>query len=359
MFKLANQMLDAYDDVERTYIRKLAKIDPKIYLMTDSEKRELTDNDYALSVITKKASKLNKFPVDTHSNAWLSNQYFNETHWRLPKEAQEIAAHHIKRACDQFGIPTTTAVEGMAKEASSNVFYEGDLPSSAKVSRTTEVDLSKFAEVQQIADNYTFAQYAFPTAAHVKLGNEYFSQFAKDMPLEYRHKYACALQKRAGELGTVLKGEISKYAANAYGAHIDAHLASRKSLLDVADPKFTSALDKMASMKKDMAPIEFARLLHGFDKRAGLDRYYGGYLINPYEATFVNQKNPGFMYKSASYQDLTADAIGKLAIDKYAKIKEYFGESIADSLKKEGASIFDSLPMDAKEIIAGIADGSL
>ncbi|NDC22528.1 MAG: hypothetical protein EBZ49_00135 [Proteobacteria bacterium] len=359
MFKIANQVLDAYDDVDHKILRKVAKLDPKIYLMSNDERQKLSDNDFALSVITKKASKLNKFPVDTYDNAWLSNQYFNETHLRLPKEAAEIAAYHIKKACEQHEIETTPAVEGMAKEAYSNVYYEGDLTSNDKTQKVVDVDLSKFAEVEKISDSYTFAQYAFPTQAHVKLANMYFDKYAEAMPLEVRHGYASNLQKRAGELGINLKGKISKYAANAYGAHVNAHLSSRKSLLEVADPKYAAALEKLGHMKDSLSPSEFAKLLHGFDKRAGLDKYYGGYLLNPYEATFANQHNPSYEYKSASYNSLSADMIGKISSEKYAKIKEYFGSSVADALKKEGAPVFESLPNDAKEIIAGIADGSL
>lgn len=357
MFKLANQILDAHDDISRTYLKKIALLNPKINLITPEERKSLQDDDFALTIITKKASKLNKFPVESADSTWLSNQYFNETHPRLPQEAAETAAYFIKKACDQFGIKTTPAVESLAKEANTNIYYEHDIISP--VHRTVTVSLEKFAEVEKIGDNETYAQYVFATPAHVKLANKYFEEFSEKMPLEYRHKYACALQKRAGDFNVTLSGKITKYAANSYSAHVDAHLSSRKSLLEIADPKFTSALDKMASMKSGMPPMEFAKLLHAFDKRAGLAKYYGGYLINPYEATFATKVNPTAIYKSASHGTLTHDAIKNLATDKFAKIKEYLGSSVAEALQKEGSEIFESLPSDAKEIIAGIADGTL
>lgn len=357
MYKLANQILDAHDDVSHIHLKKLAKINPKINLMTDDERNSLSDDDFGLCVITKKASKLNKFPIDSKDSTWLSNQYFNETHYNMPKEAAQIAAGFIKKACSKFGVQPTPAVENMAKEASNNIYCEGDIPTSAKIERSNEVDLSKFAEVSKIGDSYTHAQYVFSTPTHVKLGNAYFDQYSDKMPVIDRHKYAAALQRRAGELGMKLDGKISKYASNSYGAHLHAHLSSRKTLLN--DQKFIDALDKMASMKDSMAPMDFANLLHGFDKRAGLNKYYDGYLVNPFAATFTGQINPKAMFKSASYGSLTSDAVGKLVNEKYAKIKEYFGSSIADHLKKEGAVAFEALPNDAKEIIAGIADGSL
>lgn len=361
MFKLANQILDAYDDTQMIHLRKIAKINPSIYMMTAEEHSSIGDDNFALSVITKKAHKLNKYPVDSHDNTWLSNQYFNETHFRLPKEAAQTAAHFIKKACAKHKITPTPAVSTMAKEASSNVYFERDMPATARVERTATPDLSKFAEVQKIGDSYTHAQYVFATPGHVKLATRYFEEFCDRMPVEYRHKYAAAIQMRAGELGMgKQRGRVEKYASDAYSAHVDAHVRLRMSLLD-AVPEMKTALEKVAATKKESTPMDFARLLHSFDKHAKLDRYYGGYLTNPYEATFATQVNENArpIFKSASHGSLTPDAIAKVANEKYAKIKEYFGQNVADTLKKEGAPIFESLPADAKEIIAGIADGSL
>jgi len=362
MFKIANQVLDAYDDTQRLHLRKLAQLNPKIYMMTSDEHTKLHDDDFALSVITKKAAKLNKYPINNHDNTWLSNQYFQETHYRLPKLAAQVAAYHIKKACERFNITVLPAVEGLAKEASSNVFYEPDIPAAAKVERTVSPDLSKFAKVQEIGDNETFAKYAFATQGHVKLAVRYFEEFCDKMPVEYRHKYAAAIQRRAGELGMGKQGgRVAKYASDIYSAHVDAHIRSRMSLLDVADPSLKTALEKVAATKATSTPVDFAKLLHQFDKHAKLDKYYGGYLMNPYEASFAIQVNPNAqpLYKSASHGSLTPDMISQVATQKYAKIKEYFGQSVADTLKKEGAPVFESLPNDAKEIIAGIADGTL
>lgn len=362
MFKLANQVLDAYDDTQRLHLKKLALLNPKIYMMTPDELSKLADDDFALSVITKKANKLNKFPVNSYDNTWLSNQYFQETHYRLPKEAAQVAAFHIKKACEKHNITALSAVEGMAKEASSNVFYEKDLPAGAAITRTSTPDLSKFAQVQQICDNDTFAKYAFATPGHVKMAVRYFEEFCDKMPLEHRHKYAAAIQRRAGDLHMGKQpGRVAKYASDIYSSHVEAHIRSRMSLLDVAEPSLKEALNKVAAAKATMIPADFAKLLHQFDKHAKLDRYYGAYLTNPYEATFAVQVNPNAqpIFKSASFSALTPDVVMKIASEKYAKIKEYFGASVADSLKKEGAAVFESLPNDAKEIIAGIADGSL
>jgi len=358
MFKLANQVLDAYDDVDKGLLKKLAAVSPKTHIMSHEELGKLADEDFALSIITKKASKLNKFPIDTVDNTWLSNYYFAENFEKMPKIAAETAAFHIKQACERFGIKPTKAVVGMSKEASTNLYVESETLQPKSVEKVA--DLTKFAQVEQIGDNYTFAQYAFATPSLLKLACDYFSEHAGKIPLEWRHKYAAAIQKRSSELGLgQQKGTIAKYASSYYSAHVDAHLRARSSLLETAEPKFRDALTKMASMKETLTPEEFARLLHGFDKRAGLCKYYNGGLTDPYVSTFAAEApTVKQMFKVGSTQ-MSEDEIKKVAEVKYDKIKEYFGAGVADELKKHGSQIFDSLPNDVKEVIASIANGTL
>lgn len=361
MFKLANQVIDAYDDVARLHMRKIAAKNSKITMMSAAEKMALGDHDFALTLVTKQAQKLNKFPVDCHDNTWLSNEYFGETHQRLSKEAASIAAYHIKKACEKFNIEPSPSVEGMAKEASSNVCYEKDLRKDERSVKTARLNTADLSEVQKIGDNYTFAQYAFRTPSHIKMACQYFDKFSKDMPVDYRHKYAAAIQRRANELGMgAQKGTVVKYASDHYSGMVDAHLSSRKTLLEVADPKFTQALTKLAGMKKELTPTEFARVLHGFDKKAGLEKYYGGYLTDPYQATFAEEPDPygGWRTKVAG-MEITPDQLKEASHKHYDKIKTYFGKDVANELKKHGAPIFESLPKDAKEVIANIVHGQL
>lgn len=357
MYKLANQVLDAYDDIGLSILKKAASKNPQVYMMTEEERSSLPDEDFALSIITKKASKLNKFPISDADSTWLSNEFFNETYKSLTKEAASIAAYNIKVACDKYKIKACPAVVGLAKEASTNVYYEGDITSKNR--EVVEEDLSKYAQVSKICGNYTHAQYVFGTTDNVKTACEYFKQYSDKMPVELRHKYASALQKRAGELGMkITEPAVCKYASDSYSAHLDGHLASRRDVLQIKDSKYTDALNKLASMRNELTPSEFAQVLHGFDKRAGIDRYYGSYLTNPYEATFAFLPNPKLV-KVGSKSSMTPEALAKVFTEKYAKLKEYFGQHLADSLKKEGSAAFEALPNDAKEIIAGIADGTL
>lgn len=359
MFKLANQVIDAYDDTEKSWLRKLATINPKCNMLSSEERSRLSDHDFALSIITKTASKLNKFPVCDKDSTWLSMQYFEKNSHKLPLEACEVAAFHLKTAAIKQGLHPTPLVMTLAKQSPNNVYFEKE-GSLKPVNVTVKPDFSKLAQVEDIGRNYTTAQYAMPSPTHVKLAAKYLEENEKKIPLEMTHKYAAAVQRRAHELGMpALKGTIAKYASDHYSPMVEAHVRARASLLE-AKPELKATLEKLGSAKGRFAPSDFAQMLHSFDKQAGLDKYYGAHLQNPYEATFAHQPNPGekVLYKTAEQRILDEDELNKLVNVKYAKIKEYFGDHLASEMKKHPSTIFESLPRDAKEIIVGIADGT-
>ena len=295
MFKLANQVIDIYDDTSKEGMLKLAKLNPTCNVISAEERAKLGDHDFALTVITKKAAKLNRYPIYDTDSTWLSNQYFDMYSHRLPVEAQKIAAQNLMVACAKFKVAPSDAIvklasgkksEGVlanAKLASSNVYYEQD-GAVKPVNRTVRVDMSKLAQVEDIGSNYTHAQYAMPTTIHVKMAAKYLAENESKIPLELRHKYAAAVQRRSHELGMGKQsGVISKYASDHYSPMVDAHIKARASLLE-SQPELKALVTKLGSAKKQYTPSQFAQLLHGFDKQAGLDRCYGSHLQNPYQA---------------------------------------------------------------------------
>lgn len=360
MLKLANQIIDVHDDVTREGMRKLAAVNPNVNVMSPGEVAKLSDHQFALTMVTKTASKLNKFPlVDAHST-WLSNEYFDMNWQKLPEKAAQVAAWNIKTACDKYRIrPKASVVKLASCKASGNVAYESG---NVKPYNSYEVaDIRKFAEVEKIANNHTHAQYAFSTPTEVKLASKYFAEKNEKMPLEMRHKYASALQVRAKELGMqVLGGEVAKYASDHYSGMVDAHLRARAALVEGREPEYQGFLSKLAASKKEMTPTEFAGALYQFDKKASLVGYYGSHLTDPFQATFANEPDP---YAGARIKvgnaTLTGDQVRKVVAMNSDKIKDYFGPTMLEEMKKEPVAIFESLPMDAKEIIAGMLDGTV
>lgn len=376
MYKLANQVIDAYDDLYWDHLKKVAEARPQTNILTPDEKSKLGDDDYALSYITKEATKLNKFPIHDLDNAWLSNEYFPLTQHKLAADSAKVAATFIKKACERFGIEPKEEVTKLAGTYENNLYFE---PMNNKSERnaiagmgdaaaylqektaSANNDTADFADINRICDNYTHAQYVFANADLVKTACAYFEEKHTKMPLELRHKYAAAIQMRAEELGMgAQKGTIAKYASDAYSGDLDGHLSSRRRLLD-GNP-LTGELNKLASARKSFTPSQFAQLLHAFDKKACINQYYGGYLKDPYQATFAQAPDQDshvrWSNKTAS-RKLTDAEIQKVVGTHNVKIAEYFGKHMADEMKKDPISIFDSLPNDAKEIIANIHEGTL
>lgn len=363
MQKLANQVIDAYDDLFGEHLRKFGSERPNANLLTPEEKVRLNDDQYALCCITKEGSKLNKFPICDEDNTWVSNKMFPLTCHKLASSAAGKAAHFIKRACEAYGIEPEPLVKEASVESKTNIWVETDRAEpTMKTAAPTRLVMDDFAEVDRICDNYTHAQMVFSTPTHVKVAEKYFEEKHGKMPLETRHKYAAALQIRARELGMPsLRGSIAKYASDHYSAHLDGHLASRRRLLDGHDA-LVGELNKLASAKDRFTPYQFAQVLNGFDKKAGLNRYYGGYLQNPFESTFAAEPDPqaGYRWQSKTgSRSLTAEEVRMVVNDQEPKIAEYFGKSIADELRKDPVTIFESLPDDSKAIIANIKDGLL
>lgn len=363
MQKLANQVIDAYDDLFGEHLRKFGHENPGANLLTPEEKSRLSDDDYALCCLTKEGSKLNKFPLCDKDNVWVSNKMFPMTCHKLAESAAAKAAHFIKKACKAYEIEPEPLVEKLAAESSTNIWVENPKgEETVKTASGTRVAMDDFAEVDRIVGNYTHAQQVFSSPMHVKVAAKYFEEKHEKMLLETRHKYAAAVQIRAKELGMPPQtGAVAKYASDHYNAKLDGHLASRRRLLDGQDD-LVGELSKLASAKKSYTPYQFAQLLNGFDKKAGLNRYYGGYLENPFNSTFAAAPDPyeGYRWQNKTgSRKLTLEEIQKVVKDQNPKIAEYFGKSVAEEMKKDPVVIFESLPDDSKEIIANIADGLL
>ena len=361
MLKLANQVIDAHDDVTKELMTKIAHKRPSCYMLSEDERSKLGDHDFALSIVTKTAGKLNKFPINSGDSAWLSAEYFDANCHKLPHEAAKTAAYHIKRACSKYSVPSKLRVDSyavMLKSAADNVYYEKD-----NDVKGTEVvvkpNLEKFANVKEIGENYTAAQYAFASPAHIKVACEYFAASSSKMPLDQRHKYAAAIQRRAHELGmAVQKGEVQKYASDHYSPMVEAHIRARASLLE-GKPELKASVEKIGHAKGQFTPSQFAQLLYGFDKQAGLNRYYGAGLTDPFQATFAGEPDPYAAYRTkVGSATVSGDELQKVVNAKYAQIKEYFGQHFADEMRKHPTEIFDSLPMDAKQLIVGMVDGT-
>ncbi len=358
---LSNQILDFYDDSIDLYATETAKSSPEFVktasIMSREERGTADKSLFALDILTKEGQRLSKFPISSPADTWLSAQYFQKTAHKLPTAARVIAGGHLKEACSRFGIEIPGALKGFEKTAS-NFYVETSMEKTAS---------AKLVDVA--GDTYALnGRYPLFTEEQVKIASAYFNEYvgmfqdAKD-----RHTFAKNLQKRAFDLNVELpkkeKSTLAKFASESYGDVVGVQLKIRNEMVS-NDPDLSAKLSKVASAKEKVQPAQFAELLYAFDKEAGIDKKYGSYVTDAFGSTFgtVFEKRAASGY---SWSDATADVevsegeLVKAAEEKFDKIKGYFGDTLAGELKKHAVAIFDSLPQDAKIVIAKIAKGTL
>jgi hypothetical protein len=368
---LVHQIIDFVDDIDRSILKEAGAEAPdhlkEAKILTAEEREKLEPGYFALVMRTKEAQTLKKFPINDEANTWLSCRYFEKTSEQLPYVAQKIAATQLKRACAIYNIVAPESISKLASQEVLSNHYD-------EVRHWAEDRLhAKRVKVAQQAkpdgSSYFYAlgnRYAMPSADYVKKASEYFLNHMREFTdAEDRSTFASNVQQRAKELQVVLEkraeDSLKNYAGDSYGDSIGTQLKLREELLS-SKPMLAGAVSKFAFHREATEPEVFAKALFLFDKKAGLTRYYDGYLADAFKATFgtMIKRASGYQWEDeSSGLSISGKDLEKAASSKYEKIRGYFGVSIADQLKKHAVSIFDSLPKDAQETIVKIAKGVL
>lgn len=367
---LVHQMIDFVDDTSRSIFKEAAAGAPPhiktAKILTPEERERLDSAQFALVMRTKEAQVLRKFPLTDEANTWLSCRYFEKTSEQLPFVAQKVAATHLKRACCIYNVETSPLIDKLASsEILSNVYDEVKSRNEDEA-HTRSV---KTATIREDGSKHFYAlgeKYAMPSPEYVKKAAAYFMDHHREFTdAEDRSVFAQNVRARAQELQVQLEKKaeqtLQTYAGQDYGDSVDTQIALRQELVQ-SKPELAQALSKLASHRKTTEADVFARVLFEFDKRAHLTRYYDGFLSDAFKSTFAGMKKMATGYRwedEKSGLALSEKELEKSATQKYDKIKSYFGETLANELKKHAVSIFESLPVDAKKTIAEIAKGTL
>jgi hypothetical protein len=373
-------VIDFYDDAKHELMTKVSMpVEMKnehVTVLTPDQHQSLPDSDFGLIVLTKRASVLRKFPVNDPGNAWLSAQYFSQTHEKLAFPARFIAAKFIKQACNAYGVLASPVVDAYAArvedgEASTNTFVEGsesgwmlrklaqrelqmEKSAAVEVNALTELPNEHFALVIRQGDGSVIRKYAMPDQHHVKMAAAYFEKYAMDLPSEYRHRFAVSVQNRADELDVDVSASdmLQKWASTNWNRHVHAHLEQRKSLLP-RNPSARDVLDKLAASLEETTPEDMAAALQTFDQSTGLSRYYDRGLTDPYAST-MDKVAEGWSAEVEG-QTITEDDLRKAASSK--KLAGYLGEAFARQFSENPTEIFESLPTPERILIKQVISG--
>jgi hypothetical protein len=377
---IAAQIVDFYDDSTHEMMSKVAMPaemgNASMTMLTPEQHERLPDTEFGLIVLTKRASVLRKFPVNDPGNAWLSAQYFQQTHEKLAFPARFIAAKFIKQACDAYGVASSPLVDSYAvkvaeDEAQTNTFAEGSesgwmlrklaqreimskQADAAEINAMTSMPNEHFALVVRQGDGSIIRKYAMPDGGHVKTAAAYFEKYAMDLPPQYRHRFAVSVQNRAEDLAVDISGSdaIEKWASSGWNKNVHAHLEQRKSLLP-RNPRACSILDKLAASMSETNPEDMASAIEAFDQSTGLDRYYDRGVTDPYASSMG--KTASAWSADIDGQIITEADLRKVATTK--KLAGYLGETFARQFSDHPTEIFESLPSPDKVLIKQVISG--
>lgn len=377
---VAATILDFYDDTDHELMTKVSMPvelrNTPVTMLTPEQHQELSDTDFGLIVLTKRASVLRKFPVNDPGNTWLSSQYFGATHKKLAFPARFVAAKFIKQACDAFGVRSSPIVDAYAArvgndDASTNLFVEGsesrwmlrklaerefqiEKTAAVEIDAETEIPNEHFALVVRQGDGSVIRKYAMPDIHHVKMAAAYFDKYAMSLPPQYRHRFASAVQARAEELSVDVSASdnLEKWASPTWNRHVHAHLEQRKSLLP-QNAKAREILDKLAASLEETTPIDAASALETFDRSTGLDRYYDRGVTDPYASTM--EKAAQAWSSDIDGHTITETDLKKAASSK--KLAGYLGETFARHFSEHPVEVFESLPSPEKILVKQIISG--
>lgn len=209
--------------------------------------------------------------------------------------------------------------------------------------------------------------YPLDSFTQVKEAALYFDRTFKFMPPQERHEYAENLVKRAHELDIVVSSTVEKYGSSTYAPHHDIEVcldARRRNLLD---EEHLDVLDKLAGLRVQMNPEDFALTLHEFDKAALLDQH-GTEIPDAYYTTFgkVAAKNPQKEPSETSPDDaivigneyITVRKLVEFVNNNDKHLRHRFGWEFVDELHKDPMGIFNSMPRDQKLVIMRMASVS-
>lgn len=357
---LENAIIDIFDDVhlEQTLEKVATRLPDNIKsqeMPTFEERDTYMDTAFAISIITKTAGKLNKYPINTTMNTAMSNEYFDLCHHNLPIEAQKVAASNIKAACGIHGIIPCESVEKVASGPTVNIYVE---PYNAKPGGPI---VKRASDVKPQGDHFYALEgkYAMPSPEYVTKAVDYFNKYAGQFTAQERFTYAHNVSARAKELGVPVEDTpINKYAGHLYSPDLRGAILARKGILPEDSP-YMDSLDKLASMQSEILPSDFAQVLHEVDKQAGLDKYYDKYLADPFWSTLGSMEKKANMVYEQHGKRITQSDMESALLEKRASFDKYFGSSLIDGLSKGMPDAFTSLPDDVKDTMASIAYGEI
>ncbi len=196
-------------------------------------------------------------------------------------------------------------------------------------------------------------RYPIDSIVQIKAAAAHFDQYRNHFYPKHRREFCVNLVKRAAMVGHPLDAEIHKYGSATYAPtlELEAALEGRKGVLDEDS---AAILDKLAALRFQMSPDDFALALGEFDKTAGVAHLYDREIPDPYYSVFGKVASSDETIVIGN--DIMSDTeLKNFAGKGVAQMASTFGDEMAAEFRKDPRGIFDSLPVDQKKVIIRMA----
>lgn len=300
----------------------------------------LPDTDFAL-ILWKQGDhleKLRKFACADAGNAALSATALLQNEKRLPKEAVKVAAANIVDALEDFSVPVPERLAKLAGAGTDTnvVFLEGRVHRPMRKSASFDADRSYRRVTSFFFDN---------------------EPFLTGWEKRELAKTASSLVEKAGR---TLPSKLEKYAADSYAQDLVSAIAMRQAMC-VAEDEREASFQKAASSAElyrqllsyqgDIGPEKFASLLEQVDKKTGLE----GSVPDAVYSTFGKTAQQDELLFNDGTNRITESQLEWFANHGYPLIEEKLGADLAEGMRKDPVTIFNSLPRPQKSIISRLA----
>ena len=385
-------IIDFYDDPMGSVLKtKVAHDQLPDYVRTAAYQTEeklasLPDDAFAL-IMVDNGKAMRKFACVDKGNTALSVLYFMENKDKLPEEAMKIAAANLVEYCDAYGIEAPGQVkkiagikmkekkgdlsgsEIMPLQSNPNKADDADSQLNATKTASLYVDVTGKAPtpkfVKQAHANYALHKYGqgrFPLDSYgdVLEANRWFEENGKTLQPSDRQEYCTKLASRADQLGIQVTSTIRKYASSTFAPEMEvrAAVSTRMQFWQSDSPErdvLKGMLDKYASA----TPASFCEELTKFDIDHGINHYWDDYVVDPVASTFGMTKQAEWTWTQGADR-LTEEVLTRGVRDgkKLHEICTLYGKDLASEIVENPNTVFDSLPLDSKRIIARILNDS-
>lgn len=358
-------------------------------IMEESDLRLLPDHAFAV-VVLGQGEPMRKYACTDKAHTAVNVLYLQQNQDSIPRSVKIKAASNLLRACGHYSMEPPPWLAKMAQggktlikgDGAEMIVDGGDGEKTSEVLGTNVMPVSKpgkrvkvasimespYVEVDYMEEKVKTASYNPATSVldgqlsllpydGVIKARDYFDGNGMYMHPRDRHEFCVKLAARADQLGVPVSEAVRRYGSTTYAPRgsIKVAFERRSQLWGSLDNRLGGSLaDDLLEKRASMDPELFAETLAELDAQTGVDQYWGNEIPDPWISVFGYEKTAEWKWEQAG-EYLTEDALKRLASEGGSVLKDKFGEDMAKGMAKNPTTIFDSLPLEQKRVIARMA----